>query len=185
MPLVYMTSALGYSSAMTAFSLRGLLPSVDGPSNLVRDAWDRLQSVPGGKWVFSKFVGQAAPYSGPIDAQIEVLRRGYCEVVLTDRRAVRNHLDCVHAIALCNLAEVAGNVGLAYGLPDDARFIVAGLEIEYLKKARGTIRAISTCAVVETSARREYDVPVSLRNEAGEEVARVVMRTLVGPKKTA
>ena len=68
-----------------------------------------------------------------------MLRAGYAEVVMQDKRAVRNHLDCVHAIALANLAELAGNVALAYSLPDDARFIVSGIEIEYVKKARGTI----------------------------------------------
>ena len=66
---------------------------------------------------------------------------------MADRRAVRNHLDCVHAIALANLAELAGNVALAYSLPDDARFIVSGMEIEYLKKARGMITAIGESPV--------------------------------------
>ena len=67
---------------------------------------------------------------------------------------MRNHLDCVHAIALANLAELAGNVALVYSLPDDARFIVSGMEIEYLKKARGTITAIGEPPVPRTSAAR-------------------------------
>ena len=62
------------------------------------------------------------------------LRAGYAEVRMADRRAVRNHLDSVHAVALANLAELAGNVALMYSLPDDARFIMSGMEIEYLKK---------------------------------------------------
>jgi len=41
----------------------------------------------------------------------------------------------------------AGNVALAYSLPDDGRFIVSGLEIEYVKKARGTITAIGESPV--------------------------------------
>ena len=55
--------------------------------------------------------------------------------------------------------------------PDDARFIVAGMSIEYLKKARGTITGVCECPVVTTSERQEYQVPVSLRNASGEEVA--------------
>jgi acyl-coenzyme A thioesterase PaaI-like protein len=133
--------------------------------------------------LFTKAVGLAAPYTSTIGAHVEVLRKGHAEVTLKDRRAVRNHLDCVHAIALCNLAELAGNVAVAYSLPDDARFIVAGLSIEYLKKARGTIRAVVDAPVVETSARREYDVLVRMLDARGEEVARANLRTLVGPKK--
>ena len=110
------------------------------------------------------------------------LRTGYAEVQLADRRAVRNHLDCVHAIALANLAELAGNIALFYSLPDDARFIVSGLEIEYIKKARGTITATSEAPVPRSSARAPYDVPVTLRDASGEEVARATLHSLVGPK---
>ncbi len=74
-------------------------------------------------------------------------------------------------------------MALAYSLPDDARFIVAGLSIEYLHKARGRITAVSRCPVPETNERREYEVPVSMRDAQGREVARVVLRSLVGPKK--
>jgi len=152
------------------------------PKNVVRQMWDRLSPLPGGKILFSRAIGMAAPYTGPIRAEVMTLKRGYAEVRMADRPSVRNHLKCVHAVALVNLAEVTGNVALAYSLPDDARFIVAGLSIEYLKKARGTLSASSDCPIPETSARLEYDVPVHIWNEAGEEVARATLRTLVGPK---
>jgi acyl-coenzyme A thioesterase PaaI-like protein len=117
------------------------LPRFDSSRNLLRDLWNLLSGMPAGKRVFSRLVGRMAPYSGTIHATVTVLRAGYAEVRMPDRRAVRNHLDCVHAIALANLAELAGNVALAYSLPDDGRFIVSGMEIEYLKKARGPITA--------------------------------------------
>ncbi len=151
--------------------------------NVIRDFWDRVHRIPGGSRLFSKAIGLAAPYTATIGAHVEVLRVGHAEVTLRDRRAVRNHLDCVHAIALCNLAELAGNVAIAYSMPNDARFIVAGLNIEYLKKARGKIRAVVDAPVPESSARREYDVVVRMLNDRGEEVARATLRTLVGPKK--
>jgi acyl-coenzyme A thioesterase PaaI-like protein len=157
-------------------------PKLDGGKNLIRIAWDVLSGVPGGKIVFSRLVGRLAPYTGTIHATVTVLRPGYAEVQMHDRRGVRNHLDCVHAIALANLGELAGNVALAYSLPDDGRFIVSGLEIEYLKKARGLITAVGECPVPRTAARAHYDVPVTLRDTSGEEVARVILHSLVGPK---
>jgi len=158
------------------------MPSLDGSRNLIRQAWNLLSGVPGGKAVFSRLVGRMAPYTGSIHAQVTVLRTGYAEVAMADRKAVRNHLDCVHAIALANLAELAGNIALAYSLPDDARFIVSGMEIEYVKKARGPIRAVGEAPVPRNNTRAAYDVPVTLRDEAGEEVARAVLHSLVGPK---
>lgn len=165
--------------------LTKLLPAkarLDVGKNLLRIAWDVLSGVPGGKIVFSRLVGRMAPYTATIHATVTVLRPGYAEVQMQDRRGVRNHLDCVHAIALANLGELAGNVALAYSLPDDARFIVSGLEIEYLKKARGTITAASECPVPRSASRAHYDVPVTLRDASGGAVARVVLHSLVGPK---
>lgn len=154
-----------------------------GERNFVREAWDRLAKVPGGKTIFSAMIGRAAPYTGTIGARVIELQHLRSKVVLEDRPAVRNHLRCVHAIALANLAELTGNVALAYSMPDDARFIVAGMSIEYLKKARGRITATCACPPVESSERREYAVPVEMLNEAGEVVATASLRTLVGPKK--
>jgi acyl-coenzyme A thioesterase PaaI-like protein len=166
-----------------AASFADLLSVDRGNRNVIRLAWDRLHHLPGGKALFSKLIGRAAPYTGTIDARVVEVSAHRARVLLEDRPGVRNHLRCVHAIALVNLAELAGNVAVAYALPDDARFIVAGLSIEYLKKARGTIEATTELDVTLTSERREIQVPVSLRNQAGEEVARATLRTLIGPKK--
>ena len=157
--------------------------SIDRRGNMVRTAWDRLRPLPGGSRLFSRFVGRVAPYTGSIGAQVVELRSGYARVELPDRRAVRNHLDCVHAIALANLAELCGNVAVFYGLPDDARFIVAGMDIEYLKKARGTISAESRPPLIDSSESREISVPVELRDRGGDLCARATLRTRIGPKK--
>lgn len=167
--------------------LASLLPGArrnDGgrARNMLRQAWDVLSGVPGGKLLFSRLVGRMAPYTGSIHANVLVLRAGYAEVQMADRRGVRNHLDCVHAIALANLAELAGNLALAYSLPDDARFIVSGIEVEYTKKARGTITAVGEPPVPRTAARAQYEVPVVLRDASGDQVVRAVLHTLVGPK---
>jgi acyl-coenzyme A thioesterase PaaI-like protein len=116
-------------------------------------------------------------------AQVVELAPGHSKVVLRDRAAVRNHLRSVHAIALANLAELTGNVALAYSLPDDARFIVAGLNIDYIKKAHGKITGRCSLEPITSSERREYDVTVEMHDARGELVARANLRTLVGPRK--
>ncbi len=74
-------------------------------------------------------------------------------------------------------------MAVAYTLPDDARFIVAGMSIDYLKKARGTITGTAACPYFTGSEKEEYEIEVSLKDAKGDEVAHAVLRTLVGPKK--
>jgi acyl-coenzyme A thioesterase PaaI-like protein len=156
---------------------------VNGPGNPIRDLWDRLSRWPGGRRVFSRLVGLAAPYTGTIRARVVHLERGRSEVLMADRPGLRNHLRSVHAVALANLAELTGNVALAYSMPDDARFIVAGMDLRYLKKARGPITGKCTCPIPTSSARVEYEVPVTLHDATGDVVVTATLKTLVGPKK--
>ena len=149
--------------------------------NVIRDLWDRAGGLPGGKRLFSRAIGLMAPYSGSIGAVVEELSRGRSRVSMADRRAVRQHLGSVHAVALVNLAELCGNLAVAYSLPDGMRFIVAGLSIEYLKKARGRITATCELELPPLDAKREIQVPVSMADPKGVEVARATLRTLIGP----
>ncbi|HUH01311.1 MAG TPA: hotdog fold domain-containing protein [Kofleriaceae bacterium] len=164
-------------------AVQRLVPSLEANGNLIRSVWDRLHGLPGGKRVFSTMVGRAAPYTATIGARVVELGHGRARVELADRKAVRNHLRSVHAVALVNLAELTGNVAVAYSLPDDARFIVAGLEIDYLKKARGTITGVCEVDVPQSSERAEIPVQVEMLDESGAVVARATLRTLIGPKK--
>ncbi len=152
--------------------------------NVIRKAWDTLSELPGGPRLFSKVVGRAAPYTATIGARVTQLSAGEAVVQLRDRPAVRNHLKSVHAVALANLVELAGNIALAYSLPDDARFIVKRMSIDYLKKARGTLTARSECPVPETSARQELEVIVDVLDQRGEVVARGTLTSVVGPKRS-
>ena len=59
---------------------------------------------------------------------------------------------------------------------------MSGIEVEYTKKARGTITAVGEPPVPRTAARAQYEVPVVLRDASGDQVVRAVLHTLVGPK---
>src|SRR5687768_168724 len=146
--------------------------NLERTGNPIRTMWDRLSGLPLGRTVFSRMVGRAAPYTGTIRAKVLHLDRGRSEVLMKYRPGLRNHLRSVHAVALANLAELTGNVALAYAMPDDARFIVAGISLDYVKKARGPITGHCECPVPESSARVEYAVPVTLHDASGDVVVR-------------
>lgn len=151
----------------------------------VRSAWDKLSRLPFGKRVFSKMVGRMAPYSGTIGAVVDHLEEGYARVHLADRKAVRNHLNSVHAIALANLGELATGLAMMSGLPSDARGILTGIEMTYVKKARGTLVAECRVDVPKTSERQEYVVRGEIKNASGEIVAICDAKWLIGPRNAA
>lgn len=166
-----------------ASSSFALPKSGENAAATVRKAWEVAQNVPFGRKILSHLIGRLAPYTGTIGATVMELEHGRSLVVLEDRPAVRNHLKCIHAVALVNLAELAGNTALAFSMPSDARFIVSGLSIDYKKKARGRITAEGTCPPIADNRRAEYLVHVTMRDSANEVVATSVLRSLVGPQR--
>lgn len=112
-----------------------------GPGARILRAWRTLSGFPGGEWLFSRIVGWMAPYSGTTGAVIRALEPGRCDVELTERRRVRNHLDSIHAVALVNVGELATGLATLTALPPGVRGIIVELHAEYEKKARGVVRA--------------------------------------------
>ena len=137
--------------------------------------------MPGGAWLFSKLFGFMIPYSGSVGPRIRVLEPGHCEVEIHDRRANRNHLGSVHAIALSNLAEITSGLAMMAGMPPTVRGIVLALSMTYHKKARGTIRAVSRVTVPTVSEDRDFDVSAECFDRDGALVATGHVRWRLGP----
>ena len=81
-------------------------------------AWNRLAKKPLGKALFSRAVCFKAPYFATINPRFEELRPGYARVSMKKRRAVTNHIGTVHAIAMCNLAELAAGTLTEVSIPN-------------------------------------------------------------------
>ncbi|MDQ6829026.1 MAG: DUF4442 domain-containing protein [Gemmatimonadota bacterium] len=155
----------------------------DSPGETLIKMWRRLSTKRGGKTAFSILLGQMVPYTGSISPRVMELRPGYAKVRMRDRRGVRQHLKSIHAVALVNLAEVTSGLAMNVGLPPDARGIVRGLSIEYLKKARGTVTAECSTDIPDTSVRRDHTVHATITDEAGDVVAKAAVIWVVGPGK--
>jgi len=113
-------------------------------STSILSLYRRMTRWPAGRWLFARAVCAKAPYFGTIAPRFVSLEPGRCEIQMRDRRRVHNHLGTVHAIALCNLAELAAGVMTDATLQADMRWIPKGMTVEYLKKAIGTMHAIAT-----------------------------------------
>ena len=145
--------------------------------------WQRLARWPGGRWMFSRAVCFKAPYFGTISPLFTVLENGRCEAVIKDRRRLRNHLGTVHAIALCNLAELTAGVMTDASLPKGMRWIPKGMSVQYLKKAKGALRGVATPEIPLAASEIGYDLPVSVAvfDSAGDKVFSAQIGMWVSP----
>lgn len=148
------------------------------------DIWQRFASKPGGKWAFSRLVCLKAPYFGSIRPRFEELRPEYCAVRLRKRRSVLNHIGTVHAIAMCNMAELAGGTMTEVTVPSTHRWIPKGMTVEYLKRATTDLVAVATPeSQPDWSAAGEYKVRVVVRDLQAEPVFQALITMWVSPKK--
>lgn len=152
-------------------------------SQLLR-LYRNMVRLPFGHSLFSKAICFKAPYFGSISPKITVLENARCEAVINDRRAIHNHIGTVHAIAMCNLAELSAGVMIDASLPADMRWIPKGMTVSYLKKATGTLRSIATPTTPIISSVAGYDLPVNVDvvNSQGEKVFEAEIRMWMSPK---
>lgn len=147
--------------------------------------YDRFRRWPAGHWLFTRAICFKAPYFASIRPRITVLEPGRCEATLRHRRAVTNHLGTVHAIALCNLAELAGGMMTEASLPDGMRWIPKGMTVEYRKKAVGMMHAVATPAIPVVAATEGYELPVviDVTDPGGDVVFRATIAMWLSPKR--
>lgn len=149
----------------------------------ILETWRQLSRLPGGAFLFSRLIGRWVPYTGTIRPEVLELRPGFARVRMRDRRVVRNHLSSIHAAALMNFAEATTGIAFMAGMPKDGRAILTRFEIDYLKKARGTLVSECQAPVPASTEAREFEVDCALKDESGATVCRARARWKVGPAR--
>ena len=142
--------------------------------------WKLLSRLPGGNWLFSWILGKVAPYAGTLGAQIDELGPGQVRARMPDRRSLRNHLGSIHAWALANLGEMSLGLAMTALQPPNGRWIPVKLEVEYLKKARGTLLATVHFGPREWVESALWRLPCELHDEVGDLVTRIWVEFKVG-----
>lgn len=144
--------------------------------------WKRTRGILGGDIFFNWVLARAIPYTATISPRVEALSPGYARVSMRDRRMVRNHLSSIHAAALMNLGEMASGFAFNRALPRNSRAIIVKLSIEFFQKARGKVTVECRCDVIQSLEEKNYEIEAPIRNECGDEVARVTATWRVSSK---
>ncbi len=146
--------------------------------------FQKMSALPLGRQLFTKAVCFKAPYFQSIKPLMADLRPGKAEVRIKKHRAVLNHLGTVHAIAMCNMAELAGGMMTDVSVPTTHRWIPKSMKVEYLKKATTDLTAHATGTLPETwPDAGEFMANVDIKDTQGASVARMEIAMWVSAKK--
>ena len=104
--------------------------------------WNMLGGSGFGRYLVSKIVCFKAPYFSTIKPRFTEVKPGHVALTFKKRRAVHNHIGTVHAIAMCNAAELAGGTCMDVSLNSEFRWIPVGMTVQYLKMAKTDLRAV-------------------------------------------
>lgn len=145
--------------------------------------WDKTNGLPMGKKIFSTLYSQKAPYFATIHATVTELRPNYAELQLPKRRSVQNHIGTVHAIALCNGAEMAMGALAEVTVPSDKRWIPKGMSIAYTAKADSDITVIAETDPEQWQQEGDLDVRVKAVTTSGTVCFEGVIKLWISSKK--
>lgn len=144
------------------------------PSTRLSRALARVEKLPTGlrSWARSYAIGRVIPFVGTAGLSIERLDHARCIITLANRRRVQNHIKGVHATATALLAETATGMVVGMNLPDTRLPLLKSMQIDYLKRAEGAVRAEAwlpeaDAARMQSDERGEVTVPVTVTDSAG------------------
>ncbi|GAA4390281.1 hotdog fold domain-containing protein [Tsukamurella soli] len=149
-------------------------------------AWQTLRDKPLGKAAFSAAASIRAPYFASITPYVKEMEYGRAVVLGPKWWYVQNHIGTYHAIAACNLAEVAMGMVMEASTPPSHRWLPKSMKVDYLAKATSSLTATATFAepvdfdAITTG--REVVVSIAVTDSRGAEVVHADITTWVTPK---
>lgn len=139
--------------------------------------WRRLSALPGGRQMFSAVLSLRVPYFRTVLPTIREIRPGRAVVTAPKWWGVHNHIGTFHAIAACNLAELAMGMLAEATLPPTHRWLPKAMTVRYLAKAETGLRAVAELQAIPDFGNDGFElpVPVSLYDRDGRLVVAVTI----------
>ncbi|MGL6072469.1 DUF4442 domain-containing protein [Craterilacuibacter sp.] len=139
-------------------------------------------------FVLSRIFGRVVPFLATSGLHFDEVGAQKMVVSLTNHRMVQNHIKGVHAAAMALLAETSTGFVVGMNMPDDKLMLLKSMNIHYLKRSQGDMRAeaVLSAAQIErfhTEDKGDITVTVRVSDESGEEPIRCEMVWAWLPKK--
>ncbi|MDV6011593.1 hotdog fold domain-containing protein [Haloechinothrix sp. LS1_15] len=146
--------------------------------------WRRLSALPGGNRLFSAAIALRVPYFGTILPTVHEMQPGRCVVTAPKWFGVYNHIRTFHAIAACNLAELAMGMLAEATVPPTHRWLPKAMSVEYVAKATTGLRAVAELDHVPAFGDHATDVevPVTVYDKHGTPVVTGAITVWVAPR---
>jgi acyl-coenzyme A thioesterase PaaI-like protein len=151
--------------------------------NRVLAVYDKCNRFPFGKVLFSRLICFKAPYFQTIRPVFTELEPGFGKIFMKNKRRVRNHINSVHAIAMCNMCELVGGTVLECSIPNHLRWIPKEMRVEYLKVARTDLTASCTLREIDWQDSMDLPITVEVEDMNGVLVLRATITMYVSLKK--
>ncbi len=146
--------------------------------------WNKFNTTAFGRGLVSYILCLKAPYFRTIKPTLTRVEAGHVEATFKKRWGVTNHINTVHAIAMCNAAELVGGLCLDVSLDANHRWIPAGMTVQYLKMAKTNLRAVCKVDSYDWQGKQEVIMPVSVYDTNNVEVFHADITMHVSPKKS-
>ena len=136
-----------------------------------------------GKEQYAAAISKLAPYFGTISPKFEDLRAGYCAITIPNTEAVHNHLGTLHAIAICNGAELVAGLATDVSIPVGRRWIPVEMNVRYLAKARTDVLVVCDGQALDWTVLGNIVTPVVATDASGKEVLRASITMNIANEK--
>jgi len=125
-------------------------------------------------WLLDFMLGSTVKFVGTAGVHCEHLSCERSIFTLKNRRKVQNHIKSVHAAATALLAETATGMLVGMNLPDDKLPLLKSMNIQYIKRSTGDLRAEASLTAEQVQAMYDNDkgdvlVSVKVTDDAGIE----------------
>lgn len=133
--------------------------------------------------MFNLALSRRSPYVSQLKPKVAVLRKGYAQIDVANRRAVHNHLGTVDSNALFTLSQLVTGLALETAIPKDRRWIPIGAELEYLKLAKSSVSAVCDCSELDFY-QDNLNIDVIVQDSNGEHVQKSAVKIHLSSRKS-
>lgn len=146
--------------------------------------WNKFTGLPLGRKLFTLGVGFKAPYFLSISSKIVEMEPGRAVVTARNGWRVHNHLGTFHAIAMCNLAEIAMGMVCEATVPPSHSWIPKGITARYLARGETALTAEAVLDPLPEFGGEKFDVDVeiTIRDKAGKVITEATIPVRIAPK---